>query len=292
MKFAAFIMTYERPDILPDTISKILAQTVAPEKILIVDNSASRDTEQLIAAMADPRLQYHRVGYNSGPAGAAYIGLSTLKEQDYDWIYWGDDDDPPRFPDCFEVLLQQAGPRIGAIGAVGSLFDWRSGNRKRYRDHELVGLLPVDTIGGNMCMLVNARAVSEETLPNPDLFFGIEEFEFHQKLIRAGWRVCVLGELLYRYRVSGNKLGVEKRASLISRAKFSSLHREYYSYRNGIYLMAHEYKKYKLAGIYILRALVKIPFGYARGIRFGLKNSKMLLAAISHGLGKKMGKVY
>lgn len=292
MRFAAFIMTYERSEILRDTIDKIFSQTLPPEKILIVDNSATSTTKELIASLDNPALEYHRVGYNAGPAGAAYIGLSRLKEQGYDWIYWGDDDDPPRFPDCFAVLLQHTNPKIGAIGAVGSLFDWNSGNRKRYRDNELKGLLPVDTIGGNMCMIVNAKALNEKTLPNPDLFFGIEEFEFHQKLIRNGYEVCVLGELLYRYRESSNKLGVEKKASIVQQTSFSSLHREYYSYRNGIYLMAHEYKKYKLAGLYILRALLKIPFGYIKGLAFGTKNSKMLLSAISHGLTKKMGKVY
>lgn len=292
MRFAAFIMTYERSELLPDTIDKILSQTIPPEKILIVDNSATDKTRELIASLANPKLEYHRVGYNSGPAGAAYYGLKMLKEEGYDWIYWGDDDDPPRFPDCFEVILQHTKPSIGAIGAVGSLFNWNNGQRERYRDDELKGLLPVDTIGGNMCMIVNAHALSEDTLPDPKLFFGIEEFEFHQKLIRKGYEVCVVGELLYRYRKQSNHLGVKKKASVVPRARFASLHREYYSYRNGIYLMAYEYKKYKLAAIYIMRALLKIPFGFVNGPKFGVKNSKMLLSAISDGLTKKMGKVY
>ena len=141
-------------------------------------------------------------------------------------------------------------------------------------------------------MIINANALTNETMPNPDLFFGIEEFEFHQKLIKSGFKVCVVGELLYRYRKDSNKLGVTKSASIVPRSSFSSLHREYYSYRNGIYLMAYEYKKYKLAMIYIMRALLKVPFGYLKGVKFGLRNSKMLLSAISHGLTKKMGKVF
>jgi hypothetical protein len=33
IKFAGFLMTYERADILEQTIEKILSQSIAPEKI-------------------------------------------------------------------------------------------------------------------------------------------------------------------------------------------------------------------------------------------------------------------
>jgi len=45
LKFAGFIMTYERAEILLETIDIIFSQTVTPDKLLIVDNSATNDTE-------------------------------------------------------------------------------------------------------------------------------------------------------------------------------------------------------------------------------------------------------
>ena len=48
MRFAGFIMTYERETILVDTIQAIFSQTVTPEKILIIDNSSTYNTKELI----------------------------------------------------------------------------------------------------------------------------------------------------------------------------------------------------------------------------------------------------
>ena len=291
-KFGAFIMTYERPKVLMATIEKILSQTFPPEKILIVDNSESDNTQSSIQTLDCCKIHYFRTGHNAGPAGAAKIGLELLTEEGYDWIYWGDDDDPPRFPDCFELLLKNVNSGIGAIGAVGSQFDWSTGLRRRYKDEELNGLLPVDTIGGGFCMLVNAHVLDSDTLPNPKLYFGLEEFDFCQKLIKKGFQVCVLGELLYRYRAQSNKLGLEKRPSIIPRRELGTIHREYYTYRNGIYLMLYEFKKYKIALLYIIKGLVKIPFGFFKGVKFGFRNARILLLAIMHGVVGKLGKVF
>jgi len=129
MKFAGFIMTFERATILEETLGKIFSQTVSPEKILIVDNSITKDTEELISKLNNPKVIYHKVGYNSGPAGAAKIGLTILASEGYDWIYWGDDDDPPFFNDTFEILLKVAlsDSKCGCVGSVGQFLNKRTG---------------------------------------------------------------------------------------------------------------------------------------------------------------------
>lgn len=290
MKFAAFIMTYERPAILRETLARILDQTFPPEKILVVDNSISFETQELVKSLDNSLVSYFRVGYNAGPAGAAKIGLQRLADEGYEWIHWADDDDPARFRDAFETLLEQTRSDIGVIGAVGSMFDWNTGLKKRYRDDQLSGLLEADSIGGGYCMIVNARAVSNETLPDENLFFGMEEFDFCQRVKRAGFKVCVSGELMFRYRQLNNKLGVDKKPSLIPRRDLKHLHREYYSYRNAIYLMSHTYKKRALVLKYMMRVAAKIPLGFVKGPRYGWRNAVLLMKAVYHGLSKKMGK--
>ena len=122
IRFAAFVMTYERPEVLLKTIQSLREQTFPPEKILIIDNSISKTTELLLNKHQLSNLEYFRVGYNSGPAGASKIGLNKLTELGYDWIYWGDDDDPPRNNLVFEHLfngikeLQDKGVNLGIFG--------------------------------------------------------------------------------------------------------------------------------------------------------------------------------
>lgn len=290
MKFAAFIMTYERPAVLEETINTLLDQTVPPGKILIVDNSISFDTQKLVERLSNPVIGYLRVGYNSGPAGAAKRGLSNLVDEGYEWIHWADDDDPARFPDAFEILLKSVKPEIGVIGAVGSLFDWRTGLKKRYPDDQLNGILQADSIGGGYCMIVNAKAVNPSTLPDEALFFGMEEFDFCQRVKQAGFQICVSGELMYRYRQLNNKLGVDRKPSLIPRRDLKHLHREYYSYRNAIYLMAHTYKRPALVFRYLARIAGKLFLGFVKGPGYGWRNATLLVKAAYHGLTKKMGK--
>src|SRR3989337_1984763 len=118
--FAGFIMTYERPEILASTIAKVFAQSKAPQKLVIVDNSESEKTKILIESIDDPRLEYVAVGYNAGPAGAAKVGLQLLASEGYEWIYWGDDNDPPNGRDTLkdELNLAEQTTNVGIIGEV------------------------------------------------------------------------------------------------------------------------------------------------------------------------------
>lgn len=180
MKFAAFIMTYERPRVVLDTIEKLQSQTFPPSKILVVDNSESTDTETAIAALNHETVEYHGVGYNSGPAGAAKIGLEKLTAEGFDWIFWGDDDDPPLFEDAcerlFETIKNNSDLKIGVVAAVGHYFNRRTGVIERVKDEELngEGALSVQSAGGGQTMIVNSAVVKEGVLPDENLFFGFE----------------------------------------------------------------------------------------------------------------------
>ena len=124
-RYAAFIMTYERPEVLRHTIARLQNQSFSPELILIVDNSKTTRTEELLKSLNSEQLMYHKVGYNSGPAGAAKIGLQKLTSLGFDWIYWCDDDDPPRDEKVFQQIftgvreLTEKGVKLGIFGGKG-----------------------------------------------------------------------------------------------------------------------------------------------------------------------------
>jgi glycosyltransferase involved in cell wall biosynthesis len=76
--YSIFIITRNRSNILKSTIEEIFKQTFPPDSLLIIDNSDDEDTQLMYEQTNDSRLQYHKVGYNSGPAGAAAIGIKIL----------------------------------------------------------------------------------------------------------------------------------------------------------------------------------------------------------------------
>ncbi|WP_034888142.1 glycosyltransferase [Gillisia sp. Hel_I_29] len=294
--FAGFIMTYNRSEQIENTINSIFDQTLSPLKLLVVDNSDNSNTEELISNLDNPKIIYLRVGHNSGPAGAAKIGLEYLVQHGFDWVYWGDDDDPPIFLDEFQELLclaDNSDNNIAAIGSVGSKFNYKTGLRERFKDSECDGVLDCDSIGGNHNLIINAKVIRNTGIyPNPELFFGFEEFEFLQRLKLKGFRIVVKGNSLLKHRVHSNRLNINSTRSLVPKKSISNLKRDYYSYRNLIYMLNNTFDKKKLAKKIALRALIKIPFGYLKGWKYGTENSKFMLNAVMDAYRRKLGKTY
>lgn len=294
--FAAFIMTYERPSTLCATVDKLLNQSLPPEKILIVDNSLSNSTEVAIGALDDPRIEYFRVGYNSGPSGAAAIGLTKLTEEGFEWIYWGDDDDPPKFDDSIELVMKSASEteQVGIVGAVGSHFNWSSGILKRLDDEELKGVVPVDVIAGGMVMIVNAAVIANGVLPDERFFFGFEELDFCSRTKSAGFKVVINGELAFRYRQSADRLNIRDKKDRYKGWKFnkskSSLWREYYSIRNFCFMMLYKYKKPRIVFILLLRVIYKMIMGFQVYGPNGWLNIWILFLALKDASLKRMGR--
>jgi GT2 family glycosyltransferase len=284
-KFAAFIMTYERPLILKETIRKIFEQTFIPSKILVVDNSESKETETLINSLNRPEVVYHRVGFNSGPAGAAKIGLEILTDEGYDWIYWGDDDDPPFFSDTFEILFQLIDEKRtqnpGIVGAVGQYFNVSTGEIKRVEDAilKMQPCLGVDSIAGGQCMIVNAEVLKKGTVPDERLFFGFEELDFCLRVQTAGFSLLVSTDLFLRLREKYGRLNYQRPLY----TEKSNLTRQYYSTRN-LLLILKKNKLYKAYAYQLIKNTAKLFYGFKYGIDYGKRNFAFVLRGICDGI--------
>jgi GT2 family glycosyltransferase len=291
--FAAFIMTFERVHLINDTIDKLLAQSIAPEKILIVDNSISHKTQDFFSNYKNPKVEYFRVGKNLGPAGAAKIGLERLTKEGYKWIYWGDDDDPPFFKDTFEVLLNMADSigDCGCVGSVGQFFNKKNGLIERVSDDELqsTGALKVDTIAGNMSKIINANVVLKNNVfPDETLFFGMEELDYDLRIKKAGYNLYVDRSLYLRYRVQSNHLGKNVKRGL--KKDSSRMQRDYYSTRNGLFIFKKNGLMLALI-INIFRIFYKMITSFKYGSNYGKRYSKYLWRALRHFLKGKKGRV-
>ena len=292
IKFAGFLMTYERADILEQTIQKILSQSIAPEKLLIVDNSESNATESMINRLGNPILTYHKVGNNSGPAGAAKIGLEILSKEGFDWIYWGDDDDAPQFEDTFKILLNMAlsNEKCGCVGVVGQFFNRFTGFVKRVPNEFLQseGVLKVDTIAGGMSKIVSGEMIrNHQIFPDEKLFFGMEELDFDLKIKKTGYNLLVDRPFYYKHRLKWNRVDVPNKS--LKAKSDNALVREYYSIRNGLYI----YKKNGLVSaciIFFTYYATKQVFSFKFGIKHGKSRFKLFYKAISDLFSSKMGR--
>lgn len=281
MKLGGFIITYNRPAILCETIKSVMSQTSPPDFLWIIDNSESLDTDHAIASLLDSRIKYYRMGFNSGPAGGAAKGLELCANDGADWIYWGDDNDPPEFIDTFERLLsiRDADPYCGVLGAVGHFFDHKKGEIKRVQSRllEKKKVLGVESIAGNMSMLVHRDVVKARIFPDPELFFGFEELDFCLKVKRQGFSLNVHCGLFLESRKKHQRLDFERPVY----QKKENLVREYYSLRNLLYiadLLTLDTMKKRL----IKKGIGKMFYGYRFGLRYGFENMKYIFLALKH----------
>jgi glycosyltransferase involved in cell wall biosynthesis len=270
-KFAAFIVTYNRPDILMDTIQKMLDQTRPPDKLLIVDNNDNDDTKNKLAQLY-PNVAHVKVGHNSGFAGGGNIGLKTLAKEGYEWILWADDNDPPYTNDTFEKLLQLATTykgNCGQVGVVGHKINRRTGLLIRTTNEELEKgeYLEVDTIGGGMIKIIKGESVLKGVVPSPKLFFGFEDLDHDLQQQKAGYKILVHSGLFLDLRKKWDRMSVNRPAIL--KKDEGVLWRDYYSIRNSLCVMAkngYYTAFFSLLFVSIGKSLLSFKHGFRYGV--------------------------
>ncbi len=281
MRFGGFLITYNRPQILLETIEKLFAQTYPPELIWVIDNSEHLETDQKVASLMNPKVKYYRMGYNAGPAGAAVKGLQLCTQEGLDWILWADDNDPPFFPDTFEKLLsiRNENPFCGVIGSVGHFFDRKKGVIKRVQSRllEKKRFVQVDYVAGGMSMIVSSELVKAGILPNPELFFGFEELDFCLKVERRGFIILVHCEVFLALRAKHNRVHFDRP---FYRKKNKPV-REYYSLRN-LLMISDTLTLNSMRKQLIKKWSAKILYGFRYGPFYGVENAKMIFLAFLH----------
>lgn len=291
-RFGGFIITFDRPEILRQTISKVLEQTFSPAYVLVLDNGSNPATQEILGQFAADRVGYHSMGGNLGPAGAAAFGLRRLVELGFDWVWWGDDDDPPRTADTFErlhALATSAESRVGAVAAAGNRWDANTGKVVRPADEELHGVLRLDVFAGNNHPIISSTAVREIGLPDAELFFGYEELEYALRLRAAGYEILADGDLFHRYREAAGRLKLEPRRrtqlSWLGRTSW----RQYYSTRNYIHIMRQQ-RRNDLVFREVIRSLARATASFRGGFDQGSRFTRLQLAAVIDGYLGKLGK--
>lgn len=98
----AFVVTYNRLDLLKKTIACLQHQSYPIDKLFIVNNGSTDDTTEWLSTQPGLQVIHQQ---NTGGAGGFSTGVRFAYEEGADWIWMMDDDVFPA-PDCLETLLK------------------------------------------------------------------------------------------------------------------------------------------------------------------------------------------
>lgn len=126
VRVAAIVPTYNRSDLLLESLGSLLAQTHVLDQIIVVDDGSTDQTEQCVRSVGNSITYLHKA--NGGKASALNVALSRV-EADYVWIF---DDDDIALADSVERRLNALRTQPGA-GMVVSNHYWgiRDGDKLR-----------------------------------------------------------------------------------------------------------------------------------------------------------------
>lgn len=293
MRFGGFVATYRRPAKLKETLERILSQTRLPDVLLVVDNARCQETEAVVKSFNSERIVYEAMTENLGSAGGTAYGTQWVYDHGFDFIYSGDDDDPPKTTDTMERLLkilESSSREVIGAGAVGALWDWKKGELVRLPDSALHGVVSVDVIGGNHHLILKREGIEAFGVPNSRLFFGYPDVEYCLRIQKAGYRLVVDGDLMRLHRESVNRINFQRKRSLVPRRAYGSVWRNYYTTRNYINMMRNTFDRPDLAFRESLKAFSRVPLSWLRGFKYGSAFSRLQLKAVVDGYFSRMGR--
>jgi glycosyltransferase involved in cell wall biosynthesis len=137
------IPTFNRPHLLRETVESVLAQTVPPLEVIVVDDGSDKVFEEAnsdVSTISD-RINVYRLPRNRGSSAARNLGLQKARG---DWVLFLDDDDvigPEMFQSSLAVLGHS--DEIGVVCCRSDIFFSADcspcgANRQGNRDDERV----------------------------------------------------------------------------------------------------------------------------------------------------------
>jgi hypothetical protein len=194
---AAVVLTYRRRRLAGDVTRSLLqVEGFETDRVIVVVNAdGGLDDPELEA-----RVRVERLPENVGPGAGFGHGLTVaFSDSTIQWAYLCEDDvglfhlPAPRVADVLARVAASPRPeRVGAVVSYGRSFTTRGGHTENTvpPPDSPQGLFPVDVACWGATLV--SRAVFEAgVLPDPDWFFGYEDFDFFCRLRHAGFAVMV-----------------------------------------------------------------------------------------------------
>jgi GT2 family glycosyltransferase len=216
-RVVAVVVTWNRRDLLRESLDAVSQQTLPPVETVVVDNASTDGTAEVLDRDY-AHLQLLRLDRNTGGAGGFAAGIERALTLSPDLVWLLDDDTVPE-PTAAERLVAAWTAYPGARpGLMASRVVWTDG-----RDHPMntprpkpgasaaeleaaaaVACTPIRS-ASFVSVMCDARVVRERGLPVADYFLWNDDFEYSTRLVRDGVGLfCPDSVVVHKTRVFGS----------------------------------------------------------------------------------------
>jgi GT2 family glycosyltransferase len=199
-RIVAVVVTWNRRDLLQESLDAIEAQTLHPVRVVVVDNASTDGTEELLAATY-AHHEIVRLQRNTGGAGGFTAGIERALSHEPDLVWLLDDDTvpTPRAAESLATAWERHGEVTGRRPALlASRVVWTDGrdhpmntprpkpgaSASERRAADAVGCVPIRS-ASFVSVMCDAQVIGERGLPMADYFLWNDDFEYSTRLIRG-----------------------------------------------------------------------------------------------------------
>lgn len=222
MKVAAVVVTYNRLDLLKESLAAVEGQSLQSDKIIVVNNNSTDGTKEYLETLDKSLYEVINLEKNVGGAGGFSLGIKIAVAQGYDSVWVMDDDTIPsstalkRLVDAFSLSDN--------VGFAVSKAVWIDGKPHKMnlpglevatRDRELMfnsystPEIPAFLVRAAtfVSMLISAKAVKTVGLPLADFFIWSDDVEFSNRVVSAGFIGLYVDNSIVCHKTAANYFG-------------------------------------------------------------------------------------
>lgn len=247
MDTCAILVTYNRLELLKESVQAVLNQTAAVSHVVIINNASNDGTKEFLEKLESKKIIVFNSPKNIGGAGGFNLGLKIAYTDTDDTYFWLMDDDTVVGKSANERFLKHCEQLHDKFGFLCSNVRWKDDTptnvpitSTNWPKLASQGLIEVD-YGSFVSLFVNREVIAKVGLPIADFFLWFDDNDYSLRLRRI-YPAYFMSDVLVVHKSNTNKVAVGILDDTPKR-----INRYFYFYRNMLYLwkkhFPNEYKK-------------------------------------------------
>ena len=205
---SVIVTTFNRIELLKQTVESILSQTFKIFELIIVDDGSTDNTEIYISNILDERVRYIKTENWGGPAKPRNIGIRNSRGK---YIAFCDDDDI-WVNDKLETQLTHFSKFVVGIGSTTNIVSLEGKVKKNNTEYCRDTLLGHnDILKAGMGVPLSSLIVKQNSIRFCERreFISVEDFDYQINLLQeTGCKIKQLSRPLVQYRIQEGNISL------------------------------------------------------------------------------------